>query len=76
MMSAVSLLGRSIVIVTTVLVGSSLAQPLGYFEQNGDVGQPAITGSTAYDPATQTYTIVGSGTNMWASRDEFQFAWR
>jgi hypothetical protein len=32
MMSAVSLLGRSIVIVTTVLVGSSMAQPLGYFE--------------------------------------------
>jgi TolB protein len=76
MMRAVSLLGRSVVIVATVLGGSAAAQPLGYFEQSGDVGQPAIAGSTAYDRATQTYTIVGAGTNMWATRDEFQFAWR
>jgi TolB protein len=51
-------------------------QTLGYFSSSGDVGSPAIAGSTAYDPAEQTYTVVGSGTNMWADRDEFQFAWR
>jgi TolB protein len=76
MMRAVSLLGWSIVILGTALVLSEAAQPLGYFEKSGDVGNPAIAGSTSYDPATQTYTIVGSGTNMWATRDEFQFAWR
>ena len=52
------------------------AQDLGYFEASGDVGQPAISGSAKYDDATQTYTITGAGTNMWASRDEFQFVWR
>src|SRR4029453_15043506 len=31
---------------------------------------------TRYDEATQTYTIAAGGTNMWAARDEFQFAWR
>ena len=50
--------------------------PLGYFEGAGDVGGPALPGSTAYDAKAQTYTIVGAGINMWAARDEFQFAWR
>jgi TolB protein len=51
-------------------------QTQGWFEGHGDVGSPAIAGSTTYDPANQSYTLVGAGTNMWAARDEFQFAWR
>ena len=47
-----------------------------YFEASGDVGSPAIAGTTSYDARTQTYTMTGGGTNMWAERDEFQFAWR
>ncbi len=43
--------------------------------ESADVGAPALTGSTAYDPATQTYTITGAGTNMWGERDEFHAAW-
>lgn len=49
---------------------------LGWFEEHGDIGDPAIAGSTTYDPSAQTYTVTGAGTNMWAARDEFQFAWR
>jgi TolB protein len=51
-------------------------QTLGSFETSADVGSPAIKGSSSYDAATQTYTITGSGANMWAARDEFQFTWR
>src|SRR6188474_1778460 len=51
-------------------------QAIGYFDASGDVGSPAIAGATTYDAAAQTYTMVGSGTNMWAARDEFQFVWR
>ena len=47
----------------------------GVFDHTGDVGQPALAGSTDYDAATQSYTITGAGLNMWARRDEFQFAW-
>ena len=54
----------------------STQQTLGYFEGHGDVGGPAIAGSTTYDAEAQTYTITGAGTNMWGTRDEFQFAWR
>ena len=55
---------------------ASAQAPVGYFEGSGDVGAPALAGSTTYDAKAQTYTIVGGGTNMWATRDEFQFAWR
>jgi Tol biopolymer transport system component len=49
---------------------------LGYFESHGDVGGPAIAGTASYDATAQAYRLTGAGTNMWAARDEFQFAWR
>jgi hypothetical protein len=49
---------------------------LGYFEAASDIGSPAIAGATAYDSGLQTYTLTGAGTNMWATKDEFQFAYR
>ncbi|HET9707505.1 MAG TPA: hypothetical protein VFP39_04305, partial [Gemmatimonadales bacterium] len=48
----------------------------GYFDQTTDVGSPAIPGSTVYDASQQTYTLTGAGTNMWAARDEYHFAYR
>ncbi|MEO5961145.1 MAG: biopolymer transporter TolR [Opitutaceae bacterium] len=56
----------------------ALAQPkpVGEFENSGDVGSPKLAGSAAYDAARQEYTFTGAGLNMWAARDEFQFAWR
>ncbi len=50
--------------------------PIGQFQDSGDVGSPALAGTTAYNPVTQTYALGAGGTNMWANRDEFQFAWR
>ena len=55
---------------------AAVGPAVGYFEATADLGAPAIKGSTAYDAATQTYTLSAGGTNMWAARDEFQFAWR
>lgn len=48
----------------------------GIFNGHQDVGTVLNPGSTAYDPATQTYTVKGSGENMWFGRDDFQFAWK
>ncbi len=48
----------------------------GIFEGNIDVGNPKIKGSTVYDKKTKTYTLTGSGYNIWFNRDEFQFAWK
>ena len=46
----------------------------GAFDVVCDVGTQRIPGSTVYDVQTQTYTITGSGNNIWGLEDEFQFA--
>ena len=60
------------------LVGSSsvAAEPLGQFEDHADVGAPKIAGSATYHPVTQEYLLSAAGANMWAARDEYQFAWK
>jgi TolB protein len=63
-----------------VIAGSAWAQaatePLGIFEGHTDVGNVLHEGSVDYDASKQTYTISGSGENMWLAADAFQFAWR
>lgn len=56
----------------------ALAQPkpVGEFEDHADVGAPKLAGSVSYDAARQEYSFVAAGANMWAAKDEFQFAWR
>ena len=49
---------------------------VGEFEAHGDIGAPKIAGSATYDEAQQQYTLSAGGTNMWAQRDEFHFAWK
>jgi len=52
------------------------ATPIGIFEGHNDVGAVLHPGSLNYDSAKQTYTVTGSGENMWAMSDAFQFAWK
>jgi TolB protein len=52
------------------------AAPVGIFEGHGDVGTVLHAGSVEYDAGKQTYTITGSGENMWSVADAFQFAWK
>ena len=54
----------------------AFAAPVGQFEEHVDVGAPKITGSATYDAAAQSYTFTAGGTNMWATRDEFHFAYK
>jgi hypothetical protein len=49
---------------------------LGDFAHAADIGQPALAGSTTYDPERQTYTLRASGANMWSAHDEFHAVWR
>jgi Tol biopolymer transport system component len=50
--------------------------PIGLFEGRGDIGAVLHTGSVEYDAAKRSYTISGSGENMWFATDGFQFAWK
>jgi len=62
--------------VSAHLCAQSAAAPVGVFEGHGDVGTVLHTGSVDYDAGKKTYTISGSGENMWLAADAFQFAWK
>ncbi|MGV3585733.1 MAG: TolB family protein [Adhaeribacter sp.] len=49
---------------------------LGVFEGQSDVGPVLHKGSATYNAKTQEYTLAGSGTNIWAEKDEFNFVWK
>ncbi|MGA7765230.1 MAG: hypothetical protein WCA27_03285 [Candidatus Sulfotelmatobacter sp.] len=50
--------------------------PIGIFEGHSDVGIVLHPGSVDYDLSKKTYTISGSGENMWFAADAFQFVWK
>ncbi|MCX6858194.1 MAG: putative Ig domain-containing protein, partial [Verrucomicrobia bacterium] len=39
-----------------------------------DIGSPSLDGSTAFDSVTGTYTLAGSGEEIFFDHDDFQFA--
>jgi TolB protein len=70
----------ALVVVLVALADNALARQaqenLGIFEAHTDVGRVLHAGSVQYDPAKKTYTISGSGENMWSTADAFQFVWK
>lgn len=49
---------------------------LGQFSEQSEVGTVLHGGSARYDPASQTYRVVGSGENIWANADAFHYVWK
>jgi TolB protein len=64
-----------IALVSPVLAQNN-AGPVGIFDDHSDVGTVLHPGSAEYDAAQKTYTIAGSGENMWFAADDFQFVWK
>jgi TolB protein len=66
--------------VFSFLIGRGVAEGqgenVGIFEGHQDVGTVLHPGSTNFDAAKQSYTVTGSGENMWFGVDDFQFATR
>jgi len=58
------------------LANAADAQPIGVFDDQSDVGAVHIPGSATYDASAQSYTLTGSGTNMWVDHDEYHFVWK
>jgi len=54
---------------------AAAAAPLGIFDGQQDLGTVLHLGSGQYDSASGTYTVSGSGENMWFSSDDFHFVW-
>ena len=66
----------TLAILFLVSVGSGAQEPVGIFENHSDVGTVLHPGSASFDPNKRTYTLTGSGQNMWSTIDAFQFAWK
>jgi TolB protein len=72
-------MNRFITVAAIILLFATLSgaqNSVGVFENHSDVGTVLHPGSTTFDSAKNTYTVRGSGENMWATADAFQFAWK
>ncbi len=47
----------------------------GVFTGHGDVGKVLHPGAVRFDATAGSYTVSGSGENMWAAHDDFQYVW-
>ncbi len=48
---------------------------LGIFSSQGDLGTVLHPGSAQFDAQTGSYTVSGSGENMWFGKDDFHYVW-
>ena len=64
------------VFVLVLSLNMITAQKIGIFDNSQDIGNVKHKGSTIYNPEDQSYTMTGSGTNMWGDHDEFQYLWK
>src|ERR1700730_5954058 len=52
------------------------AAPTAGFESHAVVGRALHPRTLEYNPAKGTYTVSGSGENIWSTADAFHFAWK
>ncbi len=58
------------------LLTLSAAPSVGDFQGSNDIGELLHAGSAEYDASSRTYTLTGSGENMWFAKDDFHFVWK
>jgi TolB protein len=72
-----STLRNAVTLLLVFLLSASVfaqSGKLGIFTNSGDIGGPAIRGSAEF--SNGEYRITGSGANIWAKQDQFQYVWR
>ncbi len=67
------LAGMALFIATLGFAQNHSSAP-GIFEGSADIGD-TLKGATAYDRATGTYRVTGSGADMWGTGDAFHLSW-
>jgi regulation of enolase protein 1 (concanavalin A-like superfamily) len=53
----------------------SVTTPTGWVYSGSDIGNPGVAGSTSRID-NQSYSVTGSGSDIWAGSDQFHFAYR
>ena len=64
------------IISIAAIVSCNNTSELGLFDENGDIGNVKFAGSVVFERNQNTYTISGSGTNMWFDNDELHYVWK
>ena len=59
-----------------IISSMGFSQQAGIFDGQSDVGKVTHKGNTIYNANTETYTVSGSGANIWFTNDEFHFIWK
>lgn len=68
--------GAVVVFALAIAAAQPVTAPLGIFEGHQDVGTVLHAGTAQYDKARHSYTVGGSGENMWFGTDDFHFVWK
>jgi Tol biopolymer transport system component len=63
----------TLLVIFTLTTSMIFAQGKGIFQSSSDIGNPKNTGSSKYNETDQSYTLRGSGYNIWFGRDEFHY---
>src|ERR1700712_2588114 len=66
---------RLLLFVLCTLPLTTRADP-GIFESHADIGVVLHPGGTDYNSAKDTYTLTGSGANMWGTTDAFHYVYK
>src|ERR1017187_1699271 len=75
-LSSIANLGAIAVFALAPVAMLGASQSLGIFSGQQDVGTVLHAGSAQYDKAHDTYTVSGSGENMWFGMDDIHFVWK
>jgi TolB protein len=81
-MSLVRRHGWSLLLALSIFAGTAAAdgpvsnQGLGQFQGQGDYGTVSLPGSGHYDVPRESYTVTGSGADLWFGTDAFHFVWK
>ena len=81
-MSPVCICWRSFLLATLLgfcaaaVYSQSSTKDLGTFQGQEDLGTILRSGSGRYDASTNSYTVTGSGANLWFGVDDFHYVWK
>jgi Tol biopolymer transport system component len=70
------LLLKTFLIQGLLMINTFLMMSQNIFTQHSDIGSVKHAGSVVFDPNSETYTLSGSGKNMWFNDDEFFFLYK
>lgn len=68
--------GLPLMFVLSITFIRTAPAQMGIFTDHRDIGDVLHQGNALFNAADGSYTVTGSGSNMWFGSDDFQFMWK